>query len=89
MLACCKLNRLELAADLRNLSKTCRVRGYNWQKVYAIRRNFQTYGAEGLIDRLSGAPAPHPNRVAAEIETAVLDHALAHPCHGRPDAGRP
>ncbi len=24
---------------------------------------------------------PHPNRVAAEIETVILDHALAHPCH--------
>ena len=23
-----------------------------------------------------------PNRVATEIEMAILDHALAHPCHG-------
>jgi hypothetical protein len=29
-----------------------------------------------------GAKGPHPNRVAAEIETAILDHALEHPCHG-------
>ena len=41
-----------------------------------------TYGAEGLIDRLPGAKGPHPNRVSAEIEQAILDHALAHPCHG-------
>jgi len=52
------------------------------QQFYEIRRNFQTYGADGLIDRLPGAKGPHPNRVATEIETAILDHALAHPCHG-------
>ena len=35
-----------------------------------------------LIDRLPGAKGPHPNRVPSEIEQAVLDHALADPCHG-------
>lgn len=38
--------------------------------------------AEGLVDRLPGAKGPHPNRVAAEVEQAILDYALAHPCHG-------
>ena len=28
--------------------------GYSRQQFYEIRRNFQTYGAEGLIDRLPG-----------------------------------
>jgi transposase InsO family protein len=77
-----KLSLLELAADLGNVSKACRVMGYSRQQFYEIRRNFQTYGAEGLIDRLPGARGPHPNRVAAEVEQAILDHALAHPCHG-------
>ena len=34
---------------------------------------------------LTGCPAPgrpHPNRVAPEIEAAILAHALEHPCHG-------
>jgi hypothetical protein len=35
-----------------------------------------------LIDRLPGAKGPHPNRVPAEIEAAVLAHALDHPSHG-------
>jgi hypothetical protein len=77
-----KLSLLELAADLGNVAKACRVMGYSRQQFYEIRRNFQTFGAEGLIDRLPGAKGPHPNRVAAEIEAAILDHALAHPCHG-------
>ena len=77
-----KLSLLELASELSNVSKACKVMGYSRQQFYEIRRNFQTYGAEGLIDRLPGARGPHPNRVPAEIETAVLDHALTHPCHG-------
>src|SRR5262249_5126063 len=77
-----KLSLLELASDLGNVSKACRMIGYSRQQFYEIRRNFQTYGAEGLLDRLPGARGPHPNRVAAEIEPAILDHALAHPCHG-------
>ena len=56
--------------------------GYSRQQFYEIRRNFQTYGADGLIDRLPGARGPHPNRVPAEIEQAVLGHAMDHPCHG-------
>jgi transposase InsO family protein len=77
-----KLSLLELATELSNVSRACKVMGYSRQQFYEIRRNFQTYGAEGLIDRLPGAKGPHPNRVPAEIEQAVLDHALAHPCHG-------
>jgi transposase InsO family protein len=77
-----KLSLLELASDLGNVSKACRVMGYSRQQFYEIRRNFQTYGAEGLLDRLPGARGPHPNRVPEAIETAILDHALEHPCHG-------
>ena len=77
-----KLSLLDLAKDLDNVSRACRLMGYSRQQFYEIRRNFQTYGAEGLIDRLPGAKGPHPNRVAPEIEQAVLDHALEHPCHG-------
>jgi transposase InsO family protein len=77
-----KLSLLELASDLDNVSRACKVMGYSRQQFYEIRRNFQTFGAQGLVDRLPGTRGPHPNRVAPEIETAILDHALAHPCHG-------
>ena len=77
-----KLSMLELAAELNNVSKACRIMGYSRQQFYEIRRNYQTYGAEGLIDRLPGAKGPHPNRVSAEIEQAILDHCLDHPSHG-------
>jgi hypothetical protein len=77
-----KLSLLQLAQDLSNVSRACKLTGYSRQQFYEIRRNYQTYCAEGLIDRLPGAKGPHPNRVSAEIEQAVLDHALAHPCRG-------
>ena len=77
-----KLSLLELASDLAKFSRACKLMGYSRQQFYEIRRNFQTYGAEGLIDRLPGTRGPHPNRVSAEIEQAVLDHALINPCHG-------
>jgi transposase-like protein len=77
-----KLSLLDLAQDLGNVSKACKVMGYSRQQFYEIRRNFQTYGADGLIDRLPGPRNPHPNRVPEAVEQAILDHALAHPCHG-------
>ena len=77
-----KLSLLELAQELGNVSKACRIAGYSRQQFYEIRRNFQMYGAEGLLDRMPGARGPHPNRVASEVEEAILAHALAHPTHG-------
>lgn len=77
-----KLSLLELATDMNNVSRACKIMGYSRQQFYEIRRNFQTFGSEGLIDRLPGAKGPHPNRVPEEVERAVLDHALEHPGHG-------
>jgi Homeodomain-like domain len=42
-----KLSLLELASDLANVSRACKLMGYSRQQFYEIRRNFQTYGAEG------------------------------------------
>ncbi len=77
-----KLSLLDRASELSNVSRACKVMGYSRQQFYESRCNLQTYGAEGLIDRLPGAKGPHPNRVPVEIEQAVLADALDHPCHG-------
>jgi transposase InsO family protein len=77
-----KLSLLELANELSNVSKACRVMGYSRQQFYEIRRNFQLYGAEGLLDRLPGCRNPHPNRLAPEVENAILDYSLEQPGHG-------
>lgn len=77
-----KLSLLELATEMDNVSKACRIMGYSRQQFYEIRRNYQTYGADGLIDRLPGPRGPHPNRVSEEIEAAILAHCLEFPSHG-------
>lgn len=77
-----KLNLLELAQELDNVSKACMIMGYSRQQFYEIRRNFQTYGSEGLLDKIPGAKGPHPNRVSEEIENAILEYSLSYPTHG-------
>ena len=77
-----KLSLLQLAAELSNVSKACKIIGYSRQQFYEIRRNYQMYGAEGLIDRLPGPKGPHPNRVDKAIEKAILDYSLKNPSHG-------
>ena len=77
-----KLNLLELAGELENVSKACKIMGYSRQQFYEIRRNFQTYGAEGLLDNLPGATGPHPNRLSEEIEKEIMDYCLVNPTEG-------
>jgi len=77
-----KLSLLELAADMSNVSRACKLMGYSRQQFYEIRRNYQTFGAEGLIDRIPGPKGPHPNRVDEAVEQAILDYCLASPTHG-------
>jgi transposase InsO family protein len=77
-----KLSLLELASEMSNVSKACRAMGYSRQQFYEIRRNYQVYGADGLLDRLPGCKGPHPNRVSEEVEKAILDHCLDNPTQG-------
>jgi hypothetical protein len=77
-----KLSLLQIASELTNVSRACKIMGYSRQQFCEIRRNYQVYGADGLIDRLPGAKGPHPNRVDAAVEKAILDYSLIHPSHG-------
>ena len=76
-----ELSLLELASEMYNISKDCGLMAYSRQQFYEVRRNYQTYGADGLIHRLPGACGPYPNRVSEEVEKAVLAHALDNPIH--------
>jgi transposase InsO family protein len=77
-----KLSLLQLAAELDNVSKACRIMGYHRDTFYEIRRAFQVNGVSGLIEERRGPRGPHPNRVGPEIEAKILDYALAQPTHG-------
>jgi hypothetical protein len=83
-----KLSLLELASDLGNVSKACRVMGYSRQQFYEIRRNFQIYGADGLLDRLPGTKGPHPKPGGGGGRDGD-PRSCPGPPLPRPDAGRP
>ena len=53
--------------------------------VWLVTSVLLVFGMPSVNARMGVRPfmrRPHPNRVPAEIEAAILDHALAHPCHG-------
>lgn len=51
---------------------------YSRQQFYEIRRNYQTFGSEGLIDPFPGPWGPHPNRVIEGIGIVILEHSASH-----------
>ena len=77
-----KLSLLQLADELGNVAKACRIMGFHRDTFYEVRRAFQTGGVAALVESRRGARAPHPNRIAPEIEARVLDYCLQRPTHG-------
>ena len=61
------ISLLEPDEELDNVSKAYKIVGYSRQQFYEIRRNFQTYGAQRLLDRLPSPKNPHPNRAVIDI----------------------
>jgi hypothetical protein len=56
--------------------------GFHRDTLYEVRRAFQVGGVAALVEQCRGPRAPHPNRVAPEIEAQVLDYCLHRPTHG-------
>lgn len=77
-----KLSLLQLAEELGNVSKACRIMGYHRDTFYEVRRAFQVGGVAALVEEKRGPRHPHPNRVAPEVEEKILDYALSFPTHG-------
>ena len=77
-----KLSLLQLAQELGNVSKACRLMGYHRDTFYEVRRAFQVGGVQALVEQRRGPRGPHPNRVSPEIEARILAYGLDHPTHG-------
>ena len=58
-----KLSLLQLAEELNNVSKACRLMGYHRDTFYEVRRAFQQGGTAALLEQKRGPKGPHPNRV--------------------------
>lgn len=77
-----KRSLLKLATEMNNVSKACKIMGYSRQQFYEIRRNYQTYGSQGLIDLLLNPKGPHSNRVDVSVKRTILEYSLEQPPHG-------
>ena len=66
-----RLNVLELAEALGNVSEACRQRGVSRTQFYEYKRRFQTHGLEGLRDLPPIHPS-HPLTTPVEVEERIL-----------------
>ncbi len=73
-----KLSLLELAEFLQNISEACRINGCSRQHFYDVKQAYEQYGLEGLKEKSRRKPCLK-NRVAPEVEEAVVEMALESP----------
>ena len=77
-----KLSLLELAEYLKNVSEACRINGVSRQHFYDIKKVYEQQGLEGLKDKTRRKPCIK-NRVAPEVEAAVIKMAHEYPAYGQ------
>lgn len=77
-----KVGLLNLAEELKNISKACKIMGLSRETFYRYRRAVDEGGVEALIDKTRRKPNLS-NRVEDAVEKAVLDHAIEFPAHGQ------
>ena len=77
-----KLGLLKLAEELGNVSQACRVMGYSRDSFYRFRELYSEHGSEGLRE-ISRSKPNRKNRVAPEIEEAVVKFATDNPAFGQ------
>lgn len=77
-----KVGLLNLAAELGNVSKACKVMGLSRDTFYRYQAAMADGGVEALLDGNRRKPNPK-NRVEEATEMAVLAYATAQPAHGQ------
>lgn len=77
-----KVGLLNLAAELGNVSKACKVMGFSRDTFYRYQAAVESGGVDALIDANRRKPNLR-NRVDEAIESAVKDFALEQPAYGQ------
>ena len=77
-----KVGLLNLAEELGNVSKACKMMGLSRDTFYRYKEAVEEGGVDALLDKPRRIPNLK-NRVDPSIESAVLAYAIAEPAHGQ------
>ncbi len=77
-----KAGLLNIAQELGNVSKACKVMGVSRDTFYRYQQSVEEGGIDALINQNRKVPN-HKNRVDSAIEEAVKAYAVEQPAHGQ------
>ena len=77
-----KLGLLQLASYLQNVSEACRVMGYSRDTFYRVKNAHDEGGIEALKEKSRRKPNIR-NRVAEDVEQAVVELSFEYPSYGQ------
>ena len=77
-----KVGLLNLAEELGNVSRACKVMGLSRDTFYRYKAAVDEGGVEALVDSNRRQPNPK-NRIDSVVEEAVIAYALEQPAHGQ------